>query len=62
MKDDEPVVFDQAVALEAMLNERRAKLGRDPVWLSSRLIPLDRAISGNQSEMDINCESGYCHT
>lgn len=64
MKDDEPELFDRAVALEAMLNERRAILGHAPVWLSRRLIPLDQAISGNQAEMVIDnaCESGYCHT
>lgn len=64
MKNDEPALFDQAVALEALLNERRATLGHAPVWLTRGLIPLDQVISGDQAEMalDDNCESGYCHT
>lgn len=64
MKDNEPELFDKAVALERMLNDRAVMIGNDPVWLTRRLIPLDQAISGNQSEMtfDDNCESGYCHT
>lgn len=64
MHDDEPVLFSQAVALEATLNARRARLGRDPAWLSGALMPLDQAVTANQSEMifDDTCESGYCHT
>lgn len=64
MHDDDPALFAQAVALEQTLNARRAKLGRDPVWLTRALRPLDQAIQGVQSGMvfDDNCEGGYCHT
>lgn len=63
LKADQPDLFAQSVALEVLVNERRAGLGRDPMWLSSALIPLDQAIAGDQSEMDMDsCESGYCHT
>lgn len=62
MHDKEPALFAQAVALEELLNERRARLGRDPIWLTARRRPLNQAIQGYQSEMDDNCESGYCHT
>lgn len=64
MHDDEPELFGQAVELERTLNRRRAEDQRDACWLSGALIPLDQAITGNQTvmAMDDNCESGYCHT
>lgn len=60
-----PERFQQAVELERFLNDRRAMLGRDPVWLSQRCRPLDEAIGDQMllDEMDEGmCESGYCHT
>jgi hypothetical protein len=64
MKDQDPALFDKAVELEALINNRRLILERAPVWLSSALKPLDQAFQGNQDMMDLddNCESGYCHT
>ena len=44
MLTSERHLFDRAVALERMLNERRAALGKDPIFFSSRCVPLDRAV------------------
>lgn len=57
-----PDLFEQSVALERTINEKRAKMGRDPVFFTSRLVPLDEAITGDQTEMFDSCESGYCMT
>lgn len=67
MKRDEPELFDKSVALERLLNDRRASLGKDPVWFTGALIPLDEAISpdGDQLGLELatgDCESGYCMT
>ena len=35
----------RAVALEKLINERRASLGKDGVFFSSRLVTLDKAVS-----------------
>lgn len=67
MKRDEPDLFAKSVALEALLNERRTMLEKDPVWFTRFLKPLDEAISpdGDQLGLDLgtgDCESGYCMT
>lgn len=67
LKNDRPDLFQKSVELEQLLNERRAALGKDSVWMSSRLIPLDQAIGGDMSNMfteeeDDACESGFCLT
>src|SRR5262245_23287727 len=63
MRRAEPELFAKSVALESLLNERRRSLSKDPVWLTDKLIPLDRAI-GDQMTLDEAladaCESGYC--
>lgn len=63
MRDKEPEQFQRAVELERFINERRAHLGKDQVWLSRALKPLDRAV-GDASQLslfeDESCESGYC--
>lgn len=63
-RDKKPDVFARNVALERQINERRARLGKDPVWLSSAGKPLDKAV-GDASQPslfdeDEACESGYC--
>lgn len=68
MKREEPDLFAKSVALERTLNDRRVTLGKDPVWLTRFLKPLDEAISpdGDQMVLSLNgsddCESGYCMT
>lgn len=43
-------LFDRSVGLERMLNERRAAIGKDPVWLTSRNRPLDEVVTGSHEE------------
>jgi hypothetical protein len=44
MRKARPDLFEKAAALESLLNDRRARLGKDPVWFSGRLKPLNKAI------------------
>lgn len=65
MKRAEPELFHAAVALEALLNERRDTLGKDHVYLTRFAMPLDRAVGdGTQLAFDFggpeSCDEGYC--
>lgn len=67
MRHDEPELFWKAVALERHMSERRSDdAGKDAVWLSRKLVPLDQATSPHRQlpmfadEQDDACESGYC--
>lgn len=64
MRQKQPTLFAQAVALEQHINARRTALGRDQVWLSSKLKPLDRATTDiTQATLfddEMPCDSGYC--
>jgi hypothetical protein len=67
MREREPVLFARAVALERLINERRAMLGRDAVWLSDGGKPLDQVTTAYQQaslfdEDEPPCESGFCFT
>lgn len=61
----EPELFAQSVALERMLNDRRSALGKDPVWFSAKLKPLDEAV-GDYDQIglfddELSCDiGGYC--
>lgn len=63
LKKEEPELFEKSVILEKTLNERRERLGKDPVWLTDALRPLDEFI-GNYDQLDIfpaSCDiGGYC--
>lgn len=65
LRRNRPDLFDQAVALEARMNEKRQAIGRDVVHMHRSLIPLVDAIQDTGStqldlfEQDI-CDSGYC--
>lgn len=66
-REDEPDLFAKSVALERTLNERRAMLGKAPMWLTRKLVPLDQATSPHRQlpmfadELaEDACESGYC--
>ena len=65
MRHEEPELFERAAQLEDLLNERRATLGKDPVWLTRFARPLRDAI-GDQGMLDMEiegaCEAGYCMT
>lgn len=63
MKRTKPELFAQAVELENLLNERRAVLGRDRVYMHASLTPLAQAV-GDQAVFefvdDMPCDTGYC--
>jgi len=64
---DEPELFAKSLQLEAVLNEKRAMLGRDAAYLTRYGIPLAKAIcdvSPVLDELDQNqeCDSGWCMT
>jgi hypothetical protein len=63
LRRDTPELFDRACRLEDTLNQRRACLGRDPVWLTRHACPLATAI-GDQLQLPglDGCESGWCMT
>ncbi len=64
LRNTHPHLFEKAVQLETLMNERRAKLGKDRVWLSSKLKPLTQVttdlIQLSLPEYEEMCESGYC--
>jgi hypothetical protein len=73
MQREEPDQFAAAVDLEALLNRRRAELGRDPVYLTRFGRPLGEVFAHRQGVLfgdstaeasaDLDaCESGYCMT
>jgi len=67
LRETEPELFAKSVALENTLNERRKMLGKDSMWLTRKLRPLDEAIgTAEQDAFDFDgldmCESGYCMT
>lgn len=66
MARHDPDMFEKCVELERLMNDRRAELGKDKVWFSSALRPLDEAFSddgqlsmftGEEATCDIG---GYC--
>lgn len=70
MRVQEPDLFAKSVALERKMNERRASLGRDAIWLTAALKPIDEAVADasvdtGQLEMfgdGAACDvGGYCH-
>jgi hypothetical protein len=75
MRRDRPELFARACALEALLNERRAALGKDPVWLTRFNRPLAEAVGQAQDVLpgldvgvavdgddDAGCDNGACFT
>lgn len=67
MRRQEPALFGQAVALEALLNDRRDVLGKDHVFLTRYGKPLALAIAGGQGTLDgmdtdQHCDNGWCGT
>lgn len=57
-----PELFQKAIELEVLLNQKRQALGRDAVFLTSRGRPIDQVIGDQPSlfEDEGSCESGYC--
>lgn len=60
-----PQLFEKAVALEGTINRRRAALGKDEVYLSRKLRPLDQIVGTLRQAtfddtLDEPCDSGFC--
>jgi len=65
LKRHHPVHFARACWLEALLNNRRRELGRDPVWLTRQARPLAETLDDQLSFDDLDgdgCDSGWCFT
>jgi hypothetical protein len=64
LRTSRPDLFADACEIEVTLNRRRAGLGKAPMWMTDRLLPLDRAIDDQLSfeGMDGSCDSGFCFT
>lgn len=66
LRQHRPALFDQAINLEQQLNQKRADMGRDSVYLHRSLRPLSDAVSLQLSMFDDSggdsCDSGYCTT
>ena len=65
MRNNEPDLFQKTVELENIVNERRAMLGKEKVWFSSKLKPLEKVTTDLEQgslfdDGDIGCDSGYC--
>ena len=64
LRRNRPDLFDQAVALEARINDKRGAIGRDVVTLhrsSVRLIDAIPEQDADQLDMFVDtCDSGYC--
>ncbi|WP_431897574.1 phosphoadenosine phosphosulfate reductase [Nonomuraea sp. bgisy101] len=64
----EPELFALSVQLEETINERRAALGRDSVYLTrygrplAQAIPEDGLADSTVDEGDGSCDSGWCMT
>ena len=64
-----PDSFDDAVTLEHLINIRQTELGRDPIFLTNKKIPLanlrhqwlDNGHYGNDQD-EGRCETGHCFT
>lgn len=66
MRRDDPQQFGAACDLEAYLSAREQALGRGPVFMSDRLLPLAEAIPAAQEPLfddeDGDCDNGWCMT
>jgi hypothetical protein len=72
MRRDRPELFAKAAELEALLNPRRAALGRDPVWLTRFNRPITEAVPAAQEPLPLldigaqpggeGCDNGVCFT
>lgn len=67
LRDKHPPLFEAASEIERLNNERQARNGREPMWLTRHERPLAEAVgSAVQHDMFVEeldaCESGYCLT
>lgn len=67
-KRQTPELFEKSCQLEETLNERRALLGKDPVYLTRFNRPLRQVVPDGVDQLsmfdeaDGACDSGYCFT
>lgn len=64
LKRDTPELFNDACHVETTLNQRRAALGKDPVYLTRHGRPLTTVFTHDQLVLDglDGCDSGWCMT
>jgi hypothetical protein len=66
MRAEEPELFDRSCQLEDLLNQRRAELGKDPVYLTRFNRPLRTVVDPGVQLLpladDGGCDSGWCMT
>jgi hypothetical protein len=60
LRDEHPDLFEKAVGIEKRLNEKRASFGKDNVYLTRFLRPLDQVIGEQDGLFEQPCDSGYC--
>ena len=63
LKKNKPDLFQKAVDLEILLNERRSKLGKDSIFLNQKCMPLNEAVSVQFDlfdEVELTCDTGHC--
>ena len=66
MRREQPALFAEACYLETTINERRAHLGKDPVYLTRCNAPLANVTPEAETlsfdDGDGTCDSGWCFT
>ena len=62
MRRVEPDLFAKSVELEVVLNERRTKLGKDPIYFHAALVPLDSAVDKQSTLPGMEDCGGWCNT
>lgn len=67
MRQKQPELFQKAANLEEFINQRRAELGKDKVWLSGALKPLMQATTAlhqdslfDEETDEMVCDEGVC--
>lgn len=66
MRREKPTLFEEAVRIERLINQKKGGIGRDRVYLHPDIVPLEQAVGlqarlFSDEELDA-CESGYCLT
>ncbi len=65
MRQKKPDIFRKSSELENCINDKRAALGKDNVYLTRFGVPLEQAIGDQPFLLELNddtCETGYCMT
>lgn len=59
-----PDLFAKAVELEKAVSDRSIAIGRSPLYLTQKGLPIDQVIGDQPAlfEVEDTCESGYCMT